>query len=73
MEEETTHFLSCKSEWKEEIDRKLEELKKVETALSSKEQELKKVCRCALLRIGVCFLRIGVGLARVGIIKEILI
>ena len=44
VQEETDHFLSKKSEWKAEIEQKLEELKLAESALSSKEQELKKVC-----------------------------
>lgn len=43
VQEETDHFLSHKSEWKEEIDKKLEELKQMESVLSSREQELKKV------------------------------
>lgn len=43
MQEETDQFLSRKSEWKEEIEKKLEELKLVESALSTKEQELQKV------------------------------
>ena len=43
IQEETDHFLSQKSEWKLEIEQKLEELKKVESALSCRERELKKV------------------------------
>jgi hypothetical protein len=43
VQEETDHFLSQKGEWKQEIEGKLEELKQMESALSSREKELKKV------------------------------
>ncbi len=44
VQEETDHFLQHKSEWKDEIEQKLEELKQMESVLSSREQEIQKVC-----------------------------
>ena len=48
LQEETDSFLRRKPEWTGEIERKLEELKKMESSLSSREQEIKKVGRCGL-------------------------
>jgi len=59
VEKETDQFLKRKDEWKLEIESRLAELKNMETALSGRELEIKKVWVCLhvfahLLYLFVC-------------------
>ena len=74
VEKETDHFLKQKDEWKLEIESRLAELKNMETALSGRELEIRKVwaCPCEFVHVLLCCLFVCAEGAAAGSKRETL-